>query len=123
MPRHAASASSNVSSGHEEKRTGVVTCRIVVPPKLIALEFRDSLGVQVEHDFVMRLQRLAEPREVQHDRAICHGNRPFIHAPNPRWPLSGTLESAFSLQRADPEHDRADAAEGRLRQVYAKWAG
>src|SRR5262249_29082253 len=71
-------------------------------PKLTALEFRDSLGAQVEHDFVMRLQRLAEPREVEHDGAICHRNRPFIHAPNPRWPLSGTPERAFSLQRADP---------------------
>src|SRR5215813_14353512 len=84
---------------HEEERAGVVTCRIVVPPKLIALEFRDSLGAQVEHHFVMRLQRLAEPREVNHDDSCCHDNRPFIHPPNPRWPLSGTPESAFPSAR------------------------
>src|SRR5262245_27960781 len=113
---------------HEEERAGVVTRRIVVPPKLVALEFRDSLGAQVEHDFVMRLQRLAEPREINHDDACCHGSRPFINTHNPRWPLSGTPESALSLQRADPSRPgtRArspDAAEGRLRQVYAELGG
>src|SRR5215472_17226856 len=74
----------------------------------------------------MRLQRLAEPREVDHDDACGHDNRPLIHAPNPRWPLSGTPESAFSLQCADPSRlgrGSPDAAEGRLRQVYAELGG
>src|SRR5262249_33872646 len=49
---------------HEEERAGIVMLRIVRPAKLTTLELCDSLSVQVEHDFVMCLQRLAEPREV-----------------------------------------------------------
>ena len=60
----------------EEERAGIVMFRIVAPLKLTTLDACDSVGVQVEHDFVMRLQRLAEPRDVEHDGAICHGNRP-----------------------------------------------
>src|SRR5262249_28501837 len=81
-----------------EKRAAIVIRRIVVPPKLITLDPCDRLGAQVEHHFVMRLQRLAKPREVEHDDAIC------------RWPLRGARH-------------RTDAAEVRLRQVYAELGG
>src|SRR5262249_32732148 len=95
---------------HEEKRAAIVIRRIVVPPKLITLDPCDRLGAQVEHHFVMRLQRLAKPREVEHDDAICHGNRLSIQVPDPRWPLRGARH-------------RTDAAEVRLRQVYAELGG
>jgi hypothetical protein len=47
---------------------------------------------------------------------------------NPQWPLTGSLENAFNVQRADPlvwadERDRTDAAEVRLRQLYAELGG
>jgi hypothetical protein len=43
-----------------------------VPPKVIALDVSDSLADRVEHDLVMQLQWLVEPREVEHDDAIWH---------------------------------------------------
>ena len=73
---------------------------VVVPSKFIALDFCDSLGVQVEHDFMMRLQRLAEPREVEHDDAICHDRQPCMHAPT-RDDGEGTIERTRS--RAAPK--------------------
>ena len=49
--------------------------------KVISLDLRDRLGGQVEYDFVMRLQWLSEPREVDEDVAACHGSPPFLCAP------------------------------------------
>jgi hypothetical protein len=57
----------------------------------------------------MPLQRLAESREADDDDASCHGNRPFIHVPNPRWLLSGTPDNAFSVQRADSSSGQTSA--------------
>ena len=72
-------------------------------PKLIVLDPCDGPGAQVEHDFVMSLERLAEPREVEHDDASCHCNRPsFIQVPIPRWPPSGILDNALAVRRTDP---------------------
>src|SRR5499433_2694697 len=100
--------------------------RIVGPPKLITLDPCDSLGAQVEHGFVMRLQRLAEPREVEHDDAICHGNRPPSRCPIRGGRCAGLprLRSSLSapIRRADAR-DRTNAAEVRLRQVYAELGG
>src|SRR5258708_29867758 len=83
-----------------KKRTGIIMFRIVKPPKLITLDPRDSLGARVEHDFVMPLQRLAEPREVEHDGAICHDRQPCMHAPT-RDDGEGTI--ARTRSRAAPK--------------------
>src|SRR5262249_60299686 len=98
---------------HEEERAGIVICRTVMPPKFIARDLCDSLGAQVEHDFVMRLQRLAEPREVNHHDASCHGRQSFTYTCDRRWPLSGNpgmnsravaesriMVSAFAIRHA-----------------------
>src|SRR5215831_12678317 len=61
---------------YEEKRGRIVASRLVVSPKVIALDLSDGLGDRVEHNFVMPLQRLVELRDVEHDDAICHGNGP-----------------------------------------------
>ncbi len=71
-------------------------------PKLIVLDPCDGPGAQVEHDFVMSLERLAELREVEHDDASCHGNRPFLHPCFPRWPPSGIPDNALAVRRTDP---------------------
>ena len=74
----------------------------------------------------MRLQRLAEPREVEHDGAICHGNQPPFGYPIRDGRCTGLpkLRSSFSalIRRADAR-DRTDAGEVRLRQVYAELGG
>src|SRR5215813_5461581 len=101
--------------------------RIVAPLKLTTLDACDSVGVQVEHDFVMRLQRLAEPREVEHDGAICHGNRPPSGCPiamaAERCSRECVLRSTRSSLIWADARDRTDAAEIRLRQVYAELGG
>src|SRR5262249_19661861 len=95
---------------HEEERAGIVICRVVVPPELVALDLCDRLSVQVEHGFVMCLQRLAEPREVKHDDAIRHGNRPPSRC-QIRGGRCGASEIAFFVQRAYPSGKRARSHE------------
>src|SRR5262249_24505164 len=58
---------------HEEEWAAIIMFRTVVASKLITHNPCDSLGAQIEHGFVMRLQRLAETRKVGHDDACCHG--------------------------------------------------
>ena len=69
----------------------------------------------------MRLQRLAEPREVEHDDAICHDNRPPSRCPIRDMGRCAVLPR-FRSVGADAR-DRTDAAEVRLRQVYAELGG
>src|SRR5262249_16055745 len=111
---------------HEEERAGIVMCRVVVPPELVALDLCDRLSVQVEHGFVMCLQRLAEPREVEHDDAICHGNRPPSSCPIRGGRCAGLprLRSSFTpTTRPVDTRDRTNAAEVRLSVVYAELGG
>src|SRR5262249_4682691 len=108
---------------HEEERAGILTGRTIESAKLTTLDLCDSLGSQVEHDLVMPLERVPEPREVQHDDASCHASGPFIHAPDPRSPLQGGSRCApcsAPIRRPADERDRTDAAEVALRQVYAE---
>src|SRR5262249_45396515 len=108
---------------HEEKRARIAS-RLVVSPKVIALDLSDGLGDRLEHNFMMPLQRLVELREVEHHDAICHGNGPSSMCRSRR-PHRGTPENAFFIHRADfaSPRNRTEAAEFRLRQVYAERAG
>src|SRR5262249_7481587 len=110
----------------EEGAARIVMWRCRMAPELVALDLCDRLSVRVEHSFVMCLQRLAEPREVEHDDAICDGNRPPSRCPIRGGRCAGLprLRSSLSapIRRADAR-DRTNAAEVRLRQVYAEWGG
>jgi hypothetical protein len=58
----------------------MVVCPLVASPKVVTLDVGNRLAARVEHDPVMPLQRLAEPRKVDHDDASCHSRQSFTHA-------------------------------------------
>src|SRR5262249_52958024 len=108
---------------HEEKRARIVASCRVVSPKVVALDLSDGFGDCLEHNFVMPLQRLVELRDVEHDDAVCHGNGPSSLRRSRR--PHGAVQRMRSSFIAPTPHtrDRTEAAEVRLRQVYAERAG